>query len=65
VPSFAAAAALRRELTIPKSESLVLTRISGRASKMPPGETLAGLATPAPRSPSTSPSMPSTASSPS
>ena len=44
VPSFAAAAAaLRRELTIPEvAQSLVLTRISGRASKMPPGETLAG-----------------------
>jgi len=43
VPSFAAAAAaLRRELTIPEvAQSLVLTRISGRASKMPPGETLA------------------------
>ncbi|MDG4886414.1 precorrin-4 C(11)-methyltransferase [Mesorhizobium sp. WSM4887] len=44
VPSFAAAAAaLRRELTIPElGQSLVLTRVSGRASKMPPGETLAG-----------------------
>ena len=44
VPSFAAAAAaLRRELTIPElAQSLVLTRVSGRASKMPPGETLAG-----------------------
>ncbi|WP_029621063.1 precorrin-4 C(11)-methyltransferase [Pseudorhizobium marinum] len=44
VPSFAAAAAaLRRELTIPEvAQSLVLTRISGRASKMPDGETLAG-----------------------
>ena len=44
VPSFAAAAAaLGRELTIPEvAQSLVLTRISGRASKMPPGETLAG-----------------------
>ena len=43
VPSFAAAAAaLRRELTIPElTQSLVLTRVSGRASKMPPGETLA------------------------
>ena len=43
VPSFAAAAAaLRRELTIPEvAQSLVLTRLSGRASKMPPGETLA------------------------
>jgi precorrin-4/cobalt-precorrin-4 C11-methyltransferase len=44
VPSFAAAAAsLGRELTIPEvAQSLVLTRVSGRASKMPPGETLAG-----------------------
>lgn len=43
VPSFAAAAAaLGRELTIPEvGQSLVLTRISGRASKMPDGETLA------------------------
>lgn len=43
VPSFAAAAAaLKRELTIPEvAQSLVLTRVSGRASKMPPGETLA------------------------
>ncbi|MBE9606956.1 precorrin-4 C(11)-methyltransferase [Acetobacteraceae bacterium H6797] len=43
VPSFAAAAAaLGRELTIPAvAQSLVLTRISGRASPMPPGETLA------------------------
>lgn len=42
VPSFAAAAAaLGRELTIPEAnQSLVLTRMSGRASKMPPGETL-------------------------
>ena len=42
VPSFAAAAAaLRRELTIPEvAQSLVLTRISGRASKMPDRETL-------------------------
>jgi precorrin-4/cobalt-precorrin-4 C11-methyltransferase len=44
VPSFAAAAAaLGRELTIPEvAQSLVLTRVSGRASKMPEGETLAG-----------------------
>ncbi|MBB5224025.1 precorrin-4/cobalt-precorrin-4 C11-methyltransferase [Amaricoccus macauensis] len=44
VPSFAAAAAtLGRELTIPEvAQSLVLTRVSGRASAMPPGETLAG-----------------------
>lgn len=43
VPSFAAAAsALKRELTIPEvAQSLVLTRVSGRASKMPEGETLA------------------------
>ena len=43
VPSFAAAAAaLRRELTIPEvAQSLVLTRISGRASRMPDRETLA------------------------
>jgi len=43
VPSFAAAAAaLRRELTLPEvSQSLVLTRTSGRASAMPPKETLA------------------------
>ncbi|MFI0846480.1 precorrin-4 C(11)-methyltransferase [Mesorhizobium sp. IMUNJ 23232] len=43
VPSFAAAAAsLGRELTIPEvAQSLVLTRVSGRASKMPPKETLA------------------------
>nr|WP_295464363.1 precorrin-4 C(11)-methyltransferase [Mesorhizobium sp.] len=44
VPSFAAAAAaLGRELTIPEvAQSLVLTRVSGRASAMPAGETLAG-----------------------
>jgi len=43
VPSFAAAAAaLRRELTIPSvAQSLVLTRVSGRASPMPEKETLA------------------------
>jgi len=42
VPSFAAAAAaLGRELTIPAvAQSLVLTRVSGRASEMPSGETL-------------------------
>jgi precorrin-4/cobalt-precorrin-4 C11-methyltransferase len=42
VPSFAAAAAaLGRELTIPAvAQSLVLTRVSGRASEMPEGETL-------------------------
>lgn len=43
VPAFAAAAAaLGRELTLPTvAQSLVLTRVSGRASKMPEGETLA------------------------
>lgn len=43
VPAFAAAAAaLGRELTIPQvAQSLVLTRVSGRASPMPPKETLA------------------------
>jgi precorrin-4/cobalt-precorrin-4 C11-methyltransferase len=42
VPAFAAAAAaLGRELTIPgTAQSLVLTRVSGRASPMPEGETL-------------------------
>lgn len=42
VPAFAAAAAaLGRELTIPEvAQSLVLTRVSGRASKMPGQETL-------------------------
>ncbi|NMG38446.1 precorrin-4 C(11)-methyltransferase [Chelativorans sp. ZYF759] len=42
VPAFsAAAAALGRELTIPEvAQSLVLTRVSGRASKMPERETL-------------------------
>lgn len=42
VPAFsAAAAALGRELTVPEiAQSLVLTRVSGRASKMPGGETL-------------------------
>ena len=44
VPAFAAAAAaLGRELTIPAmAQSLVLTRVSGRASPMPGRETLAG-----------------------
>lgn len=43
VPSFAAAAAaLGRELTIPEvAQSLVLTRVSGRASAMPTNENLA------------------------
>lgn len=42
VPAFAAAAsALGRELTIPAlSQSLILTRVSGRASPMPNNETL-------------------------
>ncbi|MGB3644984.1 MAG: precorrin-4 C(11)-methyltransferase [Mesorhizobium sp.] len=42
VPAFAAAAAaLGRELTIPEvAQSLVLTRVSGRASAMPEGESL-------------------------
>lgn len=42
VPSFAAAAAaLRRELTVPEvAQSLILTRVSGRASKMPESENL-------------------------
>jgi len=46
VPSFAAAAAaLRRELTLPGlAQSLVLTRTSGRASPMPAGEELARFA---------------------
>ena len=46
VPSFAAAAsALGQELTIPEiAQSLVLTRISGRASKMPTGENLKAFA---------------------
>lgn len=46
VPAFsAAAAALGRELTIPEvAQSLVLTRVSGRASKMPEGENLAAFA---------------------
>jgi precorrin-4/cobalt-precorrin-4 C11-methyltransferase len=43
VPAFAAAAAaLATELTLPEiAQSVVLTRLSGRASAMPPGETLA------------------------
>ncbi len=46
VPSFAAAAAaLKRELTLPEvAQSLVLTRTGGRASSMPPKETLANFA---------------------
>jgi precorrin-4/cobalt-precorrin-4 C11-methyltransferase len=46
VPSFAAAAAaLGRELTLPGlAQSVVLTRTGGRASPMPPRETLAAFA---------------------
>jgi precorrin-4/cobalt-precorrin-4 C11-methyltransferase len=46
VPAFAAAAAaLGRELTLPeRTQSVVLTRISGRASKMPGRERLAAFA---------------------
>jgi precorrin-4/cobalt-precorrin-4 C11-methyltransferase len=46
VPAFAAAAAaLGRELTVPEiAQSVVLTRMSGRASRMPEGETLAAFA---------------------
>jgi precorrin-4/cobalt-precorrin-4 C11-methyltransferase len=46
VPAFAAAAAvLGRELTVPGvAQSLVLTRIGGRATPMPPGETLSAFA---------------------
>ncbi len=46
VPSFAAsAAALGAELTLPGlAQSVVLTRHAGRASPMPPGETLAAFA---------------------
>jgi precorrin-4/cobalt-precorrin-4 C11-methyltransferase len=46
VPAFAAAAAaLGRELTVPAlAQSVVLTRLSGRASAMPPAETLAAFA---------------------
>ncbi len=46
VPAFAAAAAaLGRELTVPAlAQSVVLTRVSGRASAMPPGEDLAAFA---------------------
>ena len=46
VPSFAAAAAaLETELTLPGvAQSVVLTRTSGRASKMPKGETLENFA---------------------
>jgi precorrin-4/cobalt-precorrin-4 C11-methyltransferase len=46
VPAFAAAAAaLQCELTVPEvAQSVVLTRIGGRASRMPEGETLATFA---------------------
>jgi precorrin-4/cobalt-precorrin-4 C11-methyltransferase len=46
VPSFAAAAAaLGQELTLPEvAQTVVLTRTSGRASSMPPGEKLASYA---------------------
>jgi precorrin-4/cobalt-precorrin-4 C11-methyltransferase len=46
VPAFAAAAAaLGRELTVPElTQSVVLTRMPGRASAMPEGETLAAFA---------------------
>lgn len=45
VPAFAAAAAaLRRELTVPEvGQTVVLTRIAQRASAMPPGEQLVSL----------------------
>jgi precorrin-4/cobalt-precorrin-4 C11-methyltransferase len=48
VPAFAAAAAaLRRELTVPGvGQTVVLTRIAHRATPMPPGEDLASLSTP-------------------
>ena len=46
VPAFAAAAAaLRRELTIPEvAQTVILTRYGRRASAMPPGEQLSALA---------------------
>jgi precorrin-4/cobalt-precorrin-4 C11-methyltransferase len=46
VPAFAAAAAvLGRELTVPEvAQSVVLTRVPGRASRMPDGERLAAFA---------------------
>ncbi len=46
VPAFAAAAAaLHRELTVPEvAQSVVLTRLPGRASAMPAGESLAAFA---------------------
>ena len=47
VPAFAAAAAaLRCELTVPEvAQTVILTRYGKRASAIPPGEELAGLAT--------------------
>lgn len=46
VPAYAAAAAaVHRELTVPEvTQSVVLTRVSGRASRMPERETLAAFA---------------------
>jgi precorrin-4/cobalt-precorrin-4 C11-methyltransferase len=46
VPSFAAAAAaIQRELTVPEvAQSIILTRVSGRASAMPESENLAAFA---------------------
>src|SRR6516164_9764243 len=46
VPAFAAAAAaVGRELTVPEvAQSVVLTRVGGRASRMPEGERLAAFA---------------------
>src|SRR5262249_31746821 len=46
VPAFSAAAALLgRELTVPEvTQSVVLTRVSGRASRMPESESLARFA---------------------
>jgi precorrin-4/cobalt-precorrin-4 C11-methyltransferase len=46
VPAFAAAAAsLKRELTVPGvGQTVVLTRTSARSTPMPPGETLAAYA---------------------
>lgn len=48
VPSFAAAAAtLRRELTVPEvGQTVVLTRLAFRSTAMPPGEDLATLSGP-------------------
>jgi precorrin-4/cobalt-precorrin-4 C11-methyltransferase len=46
VPAFAGvSAALRQELTVPEiAQSIVLTRVGGKASPMPPGETLEAFA---------------------